>query len=73
MIEQSVFDYPADTKSEPDLLIDGRPVELKTTGLKRVSSRDKSGHKLEAKEPMSITAVSLNQIANQNDFYKSQL
>lgn len=73
VIEQSVFDYPADTKSEPDLLVDGRPVELKTTGLKRVTSRDKSGHKLEAKEPMSITAVSLNQIANQNDFYDSQL
>lgn len=73
VIEQSVFDYPADPKSEPDLLIDGRPVELKTTGLKRVSSRDRSGHKLEAKEPMSITAVSLNQIANQNDFYNSQL
>lgn len=73
VIEQSVFDYPADTKSEPDLLVDGRPVELKTTGLKRVSLRDKSGHKLEAKEPMSITAVSLNQIANQNDFYDSQL
>lgn len=73
VIEQSVFNYPADTKSEPDLLVDGRPVELKTTGLKRVSSRDKSGHKLEAKEPMSITAVSLNQIANQNDFYDSQL
>lgn len=73
VIEQSVFDYPADTKSEPDLLVDGKPVELKTTGLKRVSSRDKSGHKLEAKEPMSITAVSLNQIVNQNDFYESQL
>lgn len=73
VIEQSVFDYPADTKSEPDLLVDGRPVELKTTGLKRVSSRDKSGYKLEAKEPMSITAISLNQIANQNDFYDSQL
>lgn len=73
VIEQSVFDYPADIKSEPDLLVDGKPVELKTTGLKRVSSRDKSGHALEAKEPMSITAVSLNQIAQQNDFYESQL
>ncbi|MDV5973936.1 MutH/Sau3AI family endonuclease [Streptococcus canis] len=73
VIEQSVFNYPVDTKSEPDLLVDGRPVELKTTGLKRVSSRDKSGHKLEAKEPMSITAVSLKQIANQNNFYDSQL
>lgn len=73
VIEQSVFDYPADTKSEPDLLVDGKPVELKTTGLKRVSSRDKSGHALEAKEPMSITAVSLNQIAQQKDFYDSQL
>lgn len=73
VIEQSVFDYPADTESKPDLLVDGRPVELKTTGLKRVGLRDKSGHKLVAKEPMSITAVSLNQIANQNDFYDSQL
>lgn len=73
VVEQSILGYPADPKSEPDLLVDGSPVELKTTGLKRVSARDKSGHKLEAKEPMSITAVSLDKIASQTDFYKSKL
>lgn len=36
VIEQSVFGYQADTKQEADLLIDGRPVELKTTGLKNL-------------------------------------
>lgn len=73
VIEQSVFGYPADVKQEADLLIDGRPVELKTTGLKRVSSRNKSGYAIEAKEPMSITAVSLDKIAQQDDFYDSTL
>ncbi|HHT7774688.1 TPA: MutH/Sau3AI family endonuclease [Streptococcus suis] len=73
VVEQSILGYPADSKSEPDLLVDGSPVELKTTGLKRVSARDKSGHQLEAKEPMSITAVSMDKIAYQTDFYKSQL
>lgn len=73
VVEQSVLGYPADSKSEPDLLVDDSPVELKTTGLKRVSAKDKSGYKLEAKEPMSITAVSLDKIANQTDFYNSQL
>ena len=73
VIEQSVFGYPADNKSEADLSVDGQAVELKTTGLKRVSSRDKSGHKLEAKEPMSITAVSPDSIIREHDFYDSQL
>ncbi|MFD1243876.1 MutH/Sau3AI family endonuclease [Paralysiella testudinis] len=73
VIEQSVFGYPADNKSEADLSVDGQAVELKTTGLKRVSSRDKSGHKLEAKEPMSITAVSPGSIIREHDFYESQL
>lgn len=73
VIEQSVFGYPADVKQEADLLIDGRPVELKTTGLKRASSRNKSGYAIEAKEPMSITAVSLDKIAQQDDFYDSTL
>lgn len=49
VIEQSVFGYPADVKQEADLLIDDRPVELKTTGVKRVSSRNKSGYAIKAK------------------------
>lgn len=73
VVEQSILGYSADSKSEPDLLVDDNPVELKTTGLKRVSDRDKSGYQLEAKEPMSITAVSLDKIAKQTDFYQSQL
>ena len=54
IIEQSVLGYPADTRQEPDLNIDGVKTELKTTGLKY----NKNKKKLEAKEPMSITAVS---------------
>lgn len=73
VIEQSVFGYQADTKQEADLLIDGRPVELKTTGLKKSSPKSKSKYALEAKEPMSITAVSVDKIGSQNNFYESTL
>ena len=85
VIEQSVLGYPADQRQEPDLLVDGIKVELKTTGIKK-SKNDKEkedtkqvsyniqqndlfavaeqdieyGRTItyEAKEPMSITAVS---------------
>lgn len=73
VIEQSVFGYQADTKQEADLLIDGRPVELKTTGLKKSSPKSKSKYALEAKEPMSITAVSVDKIGSQDNFYESTL
>lgn len=55
VVEQSILGYPADTKQEPDLDIDGIKTELKTTGI-RYSKKEKN--KYEAKEPMSITAVS---------------
>lgn len=55
VVEQSILGYPADNKQEPDLNIDGVKTELKTTGI-RFSKKDKD--KYEAKEPMSITAVS---------------
>ncbi len=55
VIEQSVLGYPADNKQEPDLNIDGVKTELKTTGI-RLSKREQN--KYEAKEPMSVTAVS---------------
>lgn len=61
VIEQSVMGYPPDTRQEPDLEVDGIPTELKTTGLR---ASKKTGE-LEAKEPMSITAVSLDRIASE--------
>ena len=62
VIEQSVLRYPADTRQEPDLNIDGVETELKTTGMRR-----KRNH-YDAKEPMSITAVSPDTIVNETFF-----
>ena len=97
VIEQSVLGYPADQRQEPDLLVDGIKVELKTTGIKenktnkekKIPEKDKlySVNHLdlfvaesepeygktvtyEAKEPMSITAVSPKTIVNE-DFFDS--
>lgn len=61
VIEQSVLGYPADTRQEPDLDIDGIKTELKTTGIKYKNNRKE----FVAKEPMSITAVSPNTIVNE--------
>lgn len=57
VIEQSVFGYDANSDAAPDLNIDGILTELKTTGI-RLSK--KNPREYEAKEPMSITAVSPN-------------
>lgn len=73
VIEQSVFGYRPDSDQEPDLLVDGAPVELKTTGIKKPSSRNKTDYEVEAKEPMSITAVSVDKIAKEADFFDSTL
>lgn len=69
VIEESVLGYPADNKQEADILVDGIDTEVKTTGLKRTK---KGEHLLEAKEPMSITAVSPNQIVDE-EFNHSNL
>lgn len=63
VIEQSVLGYPADQAQRPDLDIDGIPTELKTTGMRR--KRDNTGYFYEAKEPASITAVSINTISRE--------
>lgn len=63
VIEQSVLNYPADSKQEPDLIVDGEQVELKTTGIRY--GKKNSKHAYEAKEPMSITAVSPEKIINE--------
>ena len=57
VVEQSVLGYPADSRQEPDLEVDGMDVELKVTGLKQNARGD-----VVAKEPMSITAVSIDTI-----------
>lgn len=61
VIEQSVLGYPSDNRQEPDLNIDGVKTELKTTGIKYIRKYTQ----LVAKEPMSITAVSPDQIVNE--------
>lgn len=55
VVEQSVLGYPPDTARRPDLLVDGIPVELKTTGMIESSVGGKKH--FEAKEPVSVTAV----------------
>ena len=62
VIEQSVFGYEANSDATPDLDIDGVLTELKTTGIRYSRKKPKE---YEAKEPMSITAVSPNVIIDE--------
>ncbi len=66
LIEQGVLEYPPDSKQEADLVVvDGTneiKTELKTTGMLVASSPKR--HFI-AKEPMSITAVGVYDIADQ--------
>ena len=66
LIEQCVLGYEPDSKQEPDLLVaDGSKeirMELKTTGM--VIDSSPTEHYV-AKEPMTITAVGIYDIANQ--------
>lgn len=64
VIEQSVLGYPADQAQRPDLDVDGVPTELKTTGMRLKRKGTKNVY--EAKEPASITAVSINTIAKED-------
>lgn len=63
VIEQSVLGYPADSRQEPDLVVDGEYIELKTTGIRYAKKKDSPAY--EAKEPMSITAVSPDKIVSE--------
>ena len=65
VIEQSVLGYPADTRQEPDLVVSGVNVELKTTGIRKSKNAD---YEYEAKEPLSVTAVSPDKIAKEEFF-----
>lgn len=64
VVEESVLGYPADSYQKPDLYVDGKDVEVKTTGLRRV--KKSTNGELEAKEPMSVTAVSPERIVNES-------
>lgn len=55
VIERSILGLPRNPKQEPDIVVDGVKYEVKTTGVRH--SKQNRGE-LEAKEPMSITAVS---------------
>lgn len=63
VVEQSILGYPADSDKNPDLLVDGIPTELKTTGIRNPKKQGEFIY--EAKEPMSITAVSPDKITSE--------
>ncbi len=66
VIEQSLLGYHSDSDQRPDIVIDNVPYEVKTTGLRVDTSENntKKTHYM-AKEPMSITNVSLEDIENE--------
>lgn len=68
VIEQTILGYPPDSRQEPDIVIEDTEFEVKTIGL----IKDKEGGQLVAKEPMSITAVSVDKIWTE-DFETSML
>lgn len=69
IIEQCVLRYPPDREQQPDLIVvegdECTPTELKTTGIR---TSDVGGRHFVAKEPMSITAVGVYDIAEQTFF-----
>lgn len=67
VIEHSILGYPSNSKQEPDIIVDGDETEVKTTGIKFAKAERKNGKFIyEAKEPMSITAVSPNKIVHES-------
>ncbi|MBR5276282.1 MAG: hypothetical protein IKU35_03990 [Bacteroidaceae bacterium] len=64
VIEVSVLGCHKDCKQEPDIMVDGVRVELKTTGVIKPKKQD-SPYVYECKEPVSITAVSIPVIINE--------
>ena len=63
VVEQSVLGYPPDRAQRPDLDIDGELTELKTTGMRK--KKDGAHAYFEAKEPASVTAVSIGTIEDE--------
>lgn len=69
VIEQSVLGYPANSDQKPDIIVDGKNVEVKTTGVKystkSLKKKKQTVADFEAKEPMSVTAVSPEKIVDE--------
>ena len=63
VVEQSVLDLEPNPKQEPDIVVDGVKYEVKTTGVRKPK---KGSFLWEAKEPMSITAVSPESIVSES-------
>lgn len=63
VIEQSVLGCSPDSGQRPDLLVDGIPTELKTIGIRMKRENGKMSY--EAKEPMTVTAVSIPTITGE--------
>lgn len=72
IIEQCVLKYPPDQKQQADLIVieNGEQIEteLKVTGMRTASDKRSDGANVHyvAKEPMSITAVSVYEIPEQS-------
>ncbi len=64
IIEESVLGCKKDSKQEPDIMVDGVLTEIKTTGMIEPKKKD-SIYVYECKEPVSITAVSIPVIVNE--------
>lgn len=64
VVEQSILGYSPDSNQRPDIIVDGVPMEVKTTGI-RYSKKKNKLNEYEAKEPMSITAVSPRKIVDE--------
>ena len=64
VVEQSILGYKPDSDQRPDILIDDVPTEVKTTGIRYSKKKGQEGT-YEAKEPMSITAVSPKTIVDE--------
>ncbi|MBQ6764583.1 MAG: hypothetical protein IJP45_05280 [Paludibacteraceae bacterium] len=64
IIEESVLGCKKDSKQAPDILVDGIPTEIKTTGMIK-PKRKQSSYIYECKEPVSITAVSISTIVKE--------
>lgn len=54
VVEQSLLGFPSNPSRDPDIIVDGVEVELKTTGLRR--PRRRTDVRYEAKEPTTVPA-----------------
>lgn len=64
IIEVSVLGCKKDAEQKPDIMVDGVLTEIKTTGMIKPKKQD-SPFFFECKEPVSITAVSIPVIVNE--------